>query len=66
MDVGGKVWPINHGNQETALLSSAATDLGITWAKEAEEANRASQATEGFQAVPSGGKERSKQDTSNC
>lgn len=57
-NVGGKVWSINHGNQETPLLSSTDTDLGITRAKEAEEGNRLSQATEGFLPVPLGRRQR--------
>lgn len=53
MDAGGKVWSINHGDQDTPLLPSTDTALGITWAKEAEEANRVIQATEGFLPVSS-------------
>lgn len=54
MNVGGRVWSINHGTEETPLLSSPDTSLGITWAKEAKEGNMVSQPTEGFLPVPLG------------
>lgn len=44
IDAGGKVWstkPLKSGN--TALLTSTDTNLGITWAKEAQKGKTVSQ-----------------------